>query len=489
MKISQIYQINKSQFELDFIDVDTERDLPLFLDPNFIANLQNEWAQNASYTIENFFNYLIVLLQSNKTTEASELFAHLNEPNETCLGLSRGQPDGRGVGPQNAQDIFNQILKSGAIASGLVKDIEDCLLFVEDFGPDKLSDMTTNIIRKHLVEYTQTQCNLHNIPLQDGVPSGYFWDAENCMWKNEHTPMLIVNERKILLVPKGITSFCKSYTAQQYHRHFVLNFLQRKHLKERTHLIQRKFDKLGQVTREFVTKKSVEAHEAPLTKEFLRTFTLKYPDIFGEFRDDANQPQIGMTNESLIALGYESASLIEICTKLIRDLSQINAGATQASQYHNLIIGITELLFYPNLTQPKKEDRIHEGRKRIDITFMNSARGGFFYNISHLHDIPCRFVATECKNYSDDIANEELDQLSGRFSNHRGVKVGIIICRNIDDEETLLKRCQDTWKDGRGLILYITDSIIINCLNNLMQRGDSGFEGYLFSLYRKVTHS
>ena len=45
------------------------------------------------------------------------------------------------------------------------------------------------------------------------------------------------------------------------------------------------------------------------------------------------------------------------------------------------IIAVEELLtalFYPALTDPRIEHPIHEGRKRIDITYTNNARQGFF---------------------------------------------------------------------------------------------------------------
>ena len=36
MKISEKLNLNKSQFELDFLDIDTESDMLLFIDSNLI---------------------------------------------------------------------------------------------------------------------------------------------------------------------------------------------------------------------------------------------------------------------------------------------------------------------------------------------------------------------------------------------------------------------------------------------------------------------
>ena len=64
---------------------------------------------------------------------------------------------------------------------------------------------------------------------------------------------MVLNDKKILLVPKGIVSFSKGYTPDKYYNHFVLEFLQNEHLRMQSALVQRKNN--GE---QFVTKKSLK---------------------------------------------------------------------------------------------------------------------------------------------------------------------------------------------------------------------------------------
>ena len=146
---------------------------------------------------------------------------------------------------------------------------------------------------------------------------------------------------------------------------------------------------------------------------------------------------------------------------------QIPMGNEAASQYHNMMIGVLELIFYPHLINPYKEQEIHEGRKRIDIVFENAAeQNSVLDRLISKHHIPCQYIFFECKNYSRDVANPEMDQLSGRFSPRRG-RVGFLLCRNIDDFDLFIKRCKDTYNDDRGLIIPLVDNDIISLLNNV----------------------
>jgi hypothetical protein len=98
LKIGERFGLQATQFELDFVDVDTDRDLALFVDPFLMGALKNTWALNASQTLRNFFQTFVTLIREEEAGAARTLFNYLHEPNETCLGLSRGKPRGNAIG-------------------------------------------------------------------------------------------------------------------------------------------------------------------------------------------------------------------------------------------------------------------------------------------------------------------------------------------------------------------------------------------------------
>lgn len=473
MKISELFNLNKTQYELDFVDIDPNVDTPLFLDPYYISKCEFPFAADAYVSIRSYFEFLLALLRGGRVEQARELFSHLGESNDVCLGMSRGKPQGRGMGPKDTDVIFKELLKSRAIFSGVMEDIEDFRIFVPNVDRDKVSDMTANIIKLHLLDYTIQQCKLHNIALKHAVPSGMYWDGKNKKWDNQYVERLVVNDKPILLVPKRIVSFTDKYTAKEYKQHFVLNYLQNEHLRIGSSLVKKY--KNGE---KYVTKKSIEEVEI-IDKEYLARFTESHPEVFQGFKTGIESKFEGVHGSVL-----EDLNVNEICSYLISKLAATPSGTKNASEYHNLIIGILELLFYPNLSSPQKEKEIHDGRKRIDIVFNNSAEKGFFFVLPN-HDVrlPCPYVFVECKNYTGEVANPEIDQLSGRFSNRRG-RVGILTCRELEDN--FIKRCVDTFHDDRGLIIPLDDNDLIKALQEYPTEGVEAIEKTLIHKHEQI---
>ncbi len=457
MRIAKRFGMSQTQRELDFVNVDLSDDTPLFIDPFFLSRRTDRWSEQASKTVLNFFEYLVNLIKQKRIEEARFMFEYLGEPGETGLGLSNGSRDGKGMGDGDAERIFDRILKSKAVESGLIEDLPDTAIFVDRIGPDKISDMTTNIIRKHLLEYTIRQANLWGFPLTEDVPSGYYWDPVEAEWRSELTQYLIIDHKRVLLVPKSIVAYKFGYTPAVYHQHFILNFLRSEHLRLNTALVQTKKKKDGTI-RKYVTKKSLKEKVAPLTRDYLRKFSVQHPAILEDFKRKIGKKITPIGHEDL-----EDFDMGQFCDYLIERLKAIPTGTASADDYHTLMIGLLDFLFYPNLVCPEKETKIHKGRKRIDITFDNAAKNGFFYLLHTVKKVPSSYIVIECKNYSVDPANPELDQLSSRFSPNRG-KFGILACRKISDLNLIIDRCRDTYTDDRGLMIPITDQDIIKAL-------------------------
>jgi hypothetical protein len=475
------FKLGLTQPEVDFVDIDLNGDLPLFIDPYFLAQRTDAWSYAASRTIRNFFEHFIRLIRAGKEAAAYDMFSHLHEPNETRLGLSRRKPKGRGVGSGDSRRIYDSLRESKAVKTGMVEHLEDCRLFIPGIDKDKTSDITTNIIRRHLLEYTRVQCRNHGILLTQG-PSGFMWSITKRQWENEFCDILVVGGQKILLVPKGIVSYSLTYSTGQYHQHFVLNFLQHEHLRLGTVLVQRNVRKDGSV-REFVTKKSLAESVAPLTKEFVADFTEGHPEVFRTFKGEAASKQSSLGNHELTA-----QSISDVAEHLLTELTGIKPGSDDSTRFEKTIAAILEFLFYPQLIAPELQVKLHAGRKRIDIVYDNAAIAGFFKLLHSVHKIPCQFVFIECKNYREDPKNPELDQLAGRFAPNRG-RFGILVCRSISDIDEFMLRCSDTYKDDRGLIIPLVDQDLAAMLKAVKNHDEIGLDRLLGDRLRQIAFS
>jgi transcription antitermination factor NusG len=257
------------------------------------------------------------------------------------------------------------------------KDLEECELLIEGIGRDKISDITTNIIRHKLIEYTQEQCDLWNIPMQS-IPSGFIWDDGNKKWINRYENFPICNGRSVLLVPKSISRFDIEFNHQEYYQHFVLNFLQSEHLDANSSLVRT----LKDGTKRPPTKKTLKELN-PLSKKFLYEFSKEHADVLQRYKLSKNVFIREITNEEILSLASEKAEEQTRDFELLSEkLDSIPAGDADATVFHNHIIGVLTAIFYPYLTNPKKEQEIHDGRKRVDIVFQNSAHDGFFFELS-----------------------------------------------------------------------------------------------------------
>jgi hypothetical protein len=452
-RFSASFGINKQQSQLDFVDIDTDEDKQLFIDPRVFSESSDAWSLECNDSIISFFQAVLDAIGRGDDARGRTLLDSLHEPNETFLGVSAAKPAGRGIGRAQADQLYDRIKRSRAAQTGLLSELSDFELFIPGIGDDKVSDITTNIIRHHLIRYTQVQCDLHGIDLIGDVPSGMIWDAERSRWTNRYVQLPVINGQKVLLLPKASVRWRMSFSHPEYYNKYVLEFLQAEHLRRHTGLVETLKD-----GRRRVTKKSLkEVH--PLAKDFLAAFTEQYPEVLERYKRVMGVSS-GVTNEALDE-GFDERAFAAI---LIEELNRIQPGNTDASRFHNFMIGTLEFIFYPELIYPEKEQEINEGRKRIDILYTNNSSSGFFFRRRTEARTGATRVVVECKNYVKELANPELDQIAGRFSPVRG-RLGMLVARGLDDRENFIKRCRDTAHDDHGFIMLFIDRDIQSLLS------------------------
>jgi hypothetical protein len=296
-------------------------------------------------------------------------------------------------------------------------------------------------------------------------------------WEAEYASLPVWRFQKILLVPKASVRFRMCLDSQEYYNHFVLDFLQAEHLRAGTSLVQT----FKRSRKKYVTKESLKERH-PFSKEELYRFTKAHPEVL-ELYKKLEREEREVSGQALDE-GFDVATF---CETLSASLASIPAGPGRASDFHNLMIGAIEFIFYPHLIYPVKEREINEGRKRIDITYTNAARDGFFFRLHTAQQVASNVIMVECKNYSADIANPELDQLLGRFAINRG-KLGLLVARTCDKRGLLIERCRDAALAGQGFIIPLFDEDIFRMLDAIKVRKWDFVDARLQAIFDELIH-
>jgi hypothetical protein len=461
---------------LDFVDIDLSTDVPLFLDPYAIQIRQDQWSDRCGDHIRSFFNTLLDALRADDLARAGHLLNHLHEPNETHLGVSRGRPSGRGVGDHKASMLADALVRSRAFRTGLLSDISEAELFIHGVGRDTISDLTTNVIRGLLAEYTAEQCVLHGVETQLIGSIGPTWNVSSQRWEAKQMQLPIHHRRPILLVPKFSVRHQLSLDSQEFWNHHMIEFLRQEYLNAGSGLVR-----VLRNGERRVTKKDVKQRH-PFIKDDLADFVREHPEVLESYKDLKGAQ--GPLDQEDLQEGFDERSF---AAALRAELPNIAMGNAAASQYHSFAMGICTFLFYPSLICPVKEHEIHEGRKRIDIKYTNAAQRGFFHRMIASPQTRAISVFLECKNYRKELNNPELDQLAGRFGHQRGF-FGMILCREMEDRPRIVARCRDTANDNRGYMLVLEDRDLTVLLQFVEQGRRSLIDDFLQQRFDEITH-
>ena len=102
---SKLFDIKKTQYELDFVDIDPEADMPLFLDPYYISKCEFPFAENAYESICSYFEYLLALLKGKRIDWSVVVMADVAA---SVLAKLRNKAKASGISYQQCLQLFVQ---------------------------------------------------------------------------------------------------------------------------------------------------------------------------------------------------------------------------------------------------------------------------------------------------------------------------------------------------------------------------------------------
>jgi len=225
---------------IPFVDIDVDKDTPQFLDPQRIARAADNGdaiAQAADLTIRQFSTQLCQRLISSSLSERQlglGMLDNLGEPRETRLGMTLTGYNGHGVHTHFREEINKAITQDlrALVAVGVFNWLGALPLFVEGFAADRMSDMTTGIIRGHLIDYTEEMTRRYPQFTRNGHRlerhTMQVWDFSTHQWSSRTADLPTAGGHPILLVPQSWVGKDIELRGQRYYNCQALGYIQKK---------------------------------------------------------------------------------------------------------------------------------------------------------------------------------------------------------------------------------------------------------------------
>lgn len=205
------------------VNIDLDGDQELYVDSLRILRVHDEDFDNQDAKL----NTWAYMAACDAMLDSPQDYQHLQrllmvprEVNATRFGLGAGKPQGNGTSAPMLMKVFRMLRQIEGLKS--TEHPESLLTFTPRFGPDRYSDLLTNIMARDFIRFTQRKCKRYNIPMTKGHKMNVFnpdtleWEMLTDVELPEH------NGLAILLVPKDILVSEYQYTAQEYVNHDIL---------------------------------------------------------------------------------------------------------------------------------------------------------------------------------------------------------------------------------------------------------------------------
>lgn len=428
-----------SQYDVDFVIPRIGVDIPLGIDPFLLYKSRDAEFRRLHDELLGAFNAGIAAVRRGALTEAGRIF-DFPEVSAIGFGYTKHGKRGSGVGSYISRLIVETLVGSPGLQERGVRHVEEMQLVSAGIGPDRVSDIAANVMKRYLIEYTQRQCRLWNVPMNSAVPMSHIYDSSRHEWIDsyEDMPVSAIDGSPILLVPRRWVRALPWINYDDFARTEFSAYLAARRGKARQE--QRNSSQGDASVARGPTAKSdvvvVTRSDIALVERYVRS---------REKQADLARP----------ALEYIDEDACRQAEELKARLSRIAVGREQAAEYQRLVLEILNYLFNPELIDGQPEVRTAEGTERRDLVFTNDSDEPFWDYIRNTHaGIIVMFEVKNTVELDADAINQTATYLGDRIG-----RFGVIVTRGAQSD-AIKKKVFSVWNDSapRKVILTVTDS-------------------------------
>jgi hypothetical protein len=194
-----------SQYDVDFVIPRIGIDVPVGIDPFLLYKSRDPEYRRLHQLLLSTFGAGMAAVKRAALGEAKRIL-DFPEVSEVGLGYTKSGKRGSGVGAHLAGLIVETLQGSPSLQERGIRHVEEMQLVSAGIGSDRVSDITANVLKRFLIEYTQRQCAIWRIELKKDVPVNHIYNENSQEWEDFHAdlPVSEVDGSRILLVPRRL---------------------------------------------------------------------------------------------------------------------------------------------------------------------------------------------------------------------------------------------------------------------------------------------
>ena len=416
-RLIDYFNVPITQEEVDFAIPFLDEDIPLFLDPFLLWKSPSQQDNSLHLSLVNAFNRL-----GNLSITDRDLARHmLIEITECCeVGLGSGKTKrGLKISGSTANDVLDLFSYIPQIRTFGLSHFEEIQLYVNNISKDRVSDIACNLLKSFLIDFTQSECKKHSIPM-NGFPNllVYSMRTGKMVTESVRLPFNPVDMSPIIFVPKRWLRYNPWINYEDYFNNAYVK----------------------------------QGSEYEIEKGHVLSYNRDNYDMIVAYISAKERVQADCKNDPL----FKQIPILS-AKRCLGTILKLPSGKENNAdkQYEDNCAKLMASLLYPHLDFAQVQSRTDSGTQIRDIIFYNNCTYPLLKSL--YNDYNCRQIVFEMKNVSE-ISRDNVNQLNRYLSEQFG-RFGIIITRK-DFKKSILKNTIDLWSGQRKCIICLTDDDI-----------------------------